>query len=780
MSKISKVGQFITMMMFKRLLVAVLSAIIVFIPLTQAFAFIVNNIRIEGLSYISRDTVLNYVPVKVGQEFNPSDASAVLRALYATGFFSDVNLGQQGNTLVIRVAERATIGAIHITGNKLIKTDKLMEALKSLGIALGNPYNSSSLTEIQKGLEEQYDSVGRYTAAVTTNVVPESRNRVSININIYEGKVAKVKQIHIIGNQAFSERRLLKNFSLTTWRLWSFLTHGDDYSKEKLDMDLGALQNFYLDRGYLRFKVDSYTAELTPDKKYVYITVHITEGPVYHVKGYSLGGDLLGKEPEVRKLITLKPGEVFSRQKIVAINRNIQHLYADQGYAFTQVNVQPQIDDQAHTVFLALTIKPGQRIYVRRINFSGNTATADYVLRREMRQMEGGLYSLSNIEESKRRLNNLGYLQNIKVQTVPIPGQPNQIDLNYQVSEMSSATAKVQAGYSDLYGLLYGASVNEDNLFGTGKHVGLSFDHSNYASIYNFNYSNPYYTESGISRSINLFVQHYTPGNVGITSYTYNASGGAVNYGFPVSEYSGISMGYGYQRINLNTGLAPPVEIQHFTAAHGGNFNQVNLTAAWQRTTYDRALLPTSGTKQSLGLELGVPVFNEGLDYYLLSYQAGWYYPLIKQFIFHLNGQIGYGNGYAKFNNGVAPPNSNLPFFKNYFAGGIDSVNGYQGNTLGPHDSNGNPIGGNVLTIASASLIIPNPISQNLRTALFFDAGNVYDNQFNGNQLRYSVGVSVQWWIPNIGPLELSFGEPLNQKSGDRLERFQFSVGTSF
>ncbi|MGB6976659.1 MAG: outer membrane protein assembly factor BamA [Gammaproteobacteria bacterium] len=767
------------MTMFKRLLVAVLSATLA-LPLTQALAFIVSNIRIEGLSYISRDTVLNYVPVKAGQEFNPSDASTVLQALYATGFFSDVNLGRQGNTLVIQVVERATIGAIHITGNKLIKTDKLMEALKSLGIALGNPYDSSSLTEIQKGLEQQYYSVGRYTATVTTNVVPETRNRVSVNINIYEGKVAKVKQIQIIGNRAFSEKRLLKNFNLSTWKLWSFITHGNDYAKEKLDSDLAALQSFYFDRGYLRFKVDSYTAALTPDKKYVYITVHIIEGPVYHVKGFALDGNLLGKDNQARALITLNQGEVFSRQKILAINRNIQHLYADQGYAFTQVIVQPQIDDQAHTVFLGFTVKPGQRIYVRRINFSGNTATADYVLRREMRQMENGVYSLSNIEESKRRLNNLGYLQNIKVQTVAVAGEPNQVDLDYQVSEMSSATAKIQAGYSDLYGLLYGASVNEDNLFGTGRHVGLSFDHSNYASIYNFNYSNPYYTDSGISRSINVFVQHYTPGNVGITSYSYNASGASVNYGWPVNEFSGINFGYGYQHINLNTGAFPPIQIQNFTNAHGKRFDQFNLATGWQRTTYDRALLPTSGTKQALGIELGVPILNDSLDYYLVSYQAGWYYPLIKQFIFHLDGQVAYGNGYAKFDNGTAPPNSNLPFFKNYFAGGIDSVNAYQGNTLGPKDSNGNPIGGSVLTIASASLIFPNPISQNLRTALFFDAGNVYDNQFNGNQLRYSVGVSAQWWIPSVGPLEFSFGEPLNPHSGDRLERFQFSVGTSF
>jgi outer membrane protein insertion porin family len=779
------------MTMFKRLLVIVLSATIA-LPFTQALAFIVNNIRIEGLSYISRDTVLNYVPVKTGQEFNPSDASSVLQTLYATGFFSDVNLGRQGNTLVIQVVERATIGAIHITGNKLIKTDKLMEALKSVGIALGNPYDSSNLAEIQKALEQQYYSVGRYTAKVTTNVIPEARNRVSVNINIFEGKVAKVKQVQIIGNNAFPEKRLLKNFSLTTWKLWSFITHGNDYSKDKLDSDLAALQNFYFDRGYLRFKVDSYTAALTPDKKYVYITVHITEGPVFYVKGFELGGDLLGQDAQVRKLITLKQGEIFSRQKILLINKRIQYFYGNQGYAFTDVIIDPQINDQDHTVFLKFIVKPGKRVYVRRINFSGNTATADYVLRREMRQMEGGLYSLSNITESKRRLDNLGYLQNIKVQTVPVTGQPDQVDLDYQVSEMSSASAKVQAGYSDLYGLLYGASVSEDNLFGTGKHVGVSFNHSSYASVYNFNYTNPYYTDSGISRSINVFWQKYTPGNVGITSYTFNALGANVSYGWPVSEYSGINLGYGYQHITLNTGSCnllqtqfnlsgcPPLEIHNFTSAHGTNFNQFNLTTGWQRTTYDRALLPTSGTKQSFGVDLGVPILSNSLDYYLLSYQAGGYLPLIKQFIFHVNGQVGYGNGYGKFDNGKAPPNSNLPFFKNYFAGGIDSVNGYQGNTLGPLDSHGNPLGGNVLAIGSASLIFPNAISQNLRTALFFDAGNVYDNQFVGSELRCSVGISAQWWIPNIGPLEFSFGEPLNPRSSDRLERFQFSVGTSF
>lgn len=746
------------------------------LPIIHVLAqgFVVRNIRIEGLQRISAGTVLSYLPIKMGETLEPHDTGNIVSALYRTGFFSNVSLGREGNTLIINVTERPIIGSIRITGNKKIQTKKLQEVLKTIGIQEGNVYDSSILEGLQNSLQQQYYSLGQYNAVVKTTAVPESRNRVAININVDEGKPALIKEIKIVGNHAFSQWRLVRQFKSTTWRPWTIFTHTDHYSQETLEGDLETLRSYYMDRGYLRFKVDSYQANLSTDKRSVHIIIYITEGSIYHMSGYTLSGNLLGQEAQLRSIIPLKSGEIFSRQKIISITDLITHFYGNQGYAFANVTPIPTIDDVNHQVFMNFRVDRGQRVYVRRITFTGNTKTRDIVMRREMRQEEGGLYNLWAIEEGKRRLQNLGYLQNVDVKPEPVLGQPDQVDLNYNVSEMSSATASLQVGYSDMYGFLYGGNLSENNWLGSGRQLSLGFENSQYSDNYSFTYADPYYTESGISRAISVFAQHVTPGNFSITTYTTNIYGGSVSYGMPISEFSGINFGYGYQNISVHTGGSASTQELDFTNDHGHVFDATNLMGGWERTTYDRVLLPTEGSKQQIIVESGVPIFSRNLDYVKLNYQAGWYHPIAHGFIFHLGGDAGYGFGYGPYSS------KELPFFKNFYAGGIDSVRGYVSNSLGPQDSRGRSFGGNVLTTATAGIILPNPWSDKFRPSVFVDAGQVFANQFAFRKVRYSTGIGVQFYIPMMGNVEFAIARALNPGRTDQPKTFDFSLGTSF
>lgn len=786
-----------------------------------ADSFVVKNIRVEGLQGISQSTVLNYLPVHTGQTFDTSQSGAVIRKLYDTGLFSDVSLSQDGNTLVVKVMERSVINTVTITGNKTVSKEKLDPILKNIGLVQGRVFDSSVLETLKHSLESEYENIGKYNATVTTTVTPLPRNRVNIKIEISEGRTLQVQGIRIIGNHAFSTRKILNSLPLAKPHIWSFITREDLYSQDKLHDTLKALTNFYMDRGYLKFRIDSIQSALTPDRNNVYIIISITEGPLYTIKGFKIVGNLVLPETKLQQLINIRSGSVYSQSQIDNIKKLITDAYGNMGYAFANVSVVPDVDENTKQVFLTFYIEPGNRVYVRRVNFSGNTKTEDIVLRRAMPQMEGSLSSTAEIAESERQLNLLGYMQNVHSQNVPVPGAPDQVDLNYNVTEAPSAQAMASVGYGT-DGLVLGAGINQSNFMGTGRSLGVNFNSSRYERIYSINYNNPYYTPDGIQRGFTLYAQRVTPGSLNITSYSTDMYGGTVNYNIPISAYGDfLLLGYGYQITNLSVGSNNPllpignagnnssarqlnnfvnsnptrsVQLSNFVFKNGTHFNQILLNTGWSHNGLDRAIFPTHGLYQDAGLQFSLPGGSaKSLDYYKTTYDMNFYQPIVPGYIFTGRLSLGYGAGFGETHG--------LPFIANYYAGGIGyngAVRGYTSNTLGPsttypypdwmvHESP-QPLGGNKLAAGSLGLIFPNPISQDrLRLTAFVDGGNVWSSQAvvrggaSGGPPRYSAGMAADWRVPILNVLlDLSLARGLNVQRGDQLTAFQFNIGTSF
>jgi outer membrane protein insertion porin family len=751
--------------------------------LSNAEAFVVNAIQIQGLQGVSRETVLNYLPVHVGDEFNSTDSSDAINSLYATGFFSDVSLAQQGNTLVVKVVERPIIANIQVTGNKIIPKDKIDEVLKNIGLVQGHVFDSSTLARLVHSLQSEYAAQGKYNARITPTVTPEPRNRVAIKIDISEGRSVVVKDIQVIGNTAFSNSTLVRQMSLTTPRPWSFFTHSDQFTQDKLDDSLEALRSYYLDRGYLRFKIDSVQATLTPDKNAVYIVIHVTEGPIYTIKGYQLAGNLIIPATKLQSYITIKPGSVFSKKEIQNTTDTITALLGNMGYLFATVNTSPDVDEKTRQVFLTFYVDPGTRTYIRRINFIGNTKTEDVVLRRELTQMEGGLASQGDIKESDRLLNLTGYLDSEHSNTVPVPGVPDQVDLNYNITESPSASATAGVGYGT-QGWVVNAGLNQTNFLGTGNSMGLNFSTSRYSTVYSLNYTNPYYTQDGVQRSISVYDQRTTPGNVNIADYTTDIWGGTVNYSIPFSSHGdNLQLGYGYQNLLLDIGSTPSTQLLNFVNSYGRHFNIGLLNGGWTRNGLDKAIFPTSGLYQNAGLQVAFPVSSDSVEYYKANYNVELYQPIVSQFIFTARGNLGYGAGLGDTHG--------LPFFANYYAGGIlpvmGTVRGFEENSLGPRDSDDNPLGGNELVAGSAAIIFPNPVGEDrLRTLAFVDGGNVYSSKaavFGGTgagPIRYTAGLAADFRVPVMNVLmQVDFAEPLNAQPGDERRIFDFNVGTN-
>lgn len=745
----------------------------------NAEMFVVKNIHVNGLQRISLGTVLSNLHdiVKKGDKIDTSETSNIIHALYETKFFSDVAVKRNNDDLIINVVERSVIGSMNISGNSKITKKHLIDALKNVGVAEGQPLDPAVLYAIKRAIINEYYNLGLYDSKVSIDVKPEVRNRSAVTIKIHEGPTAKIKSIKIVGNKAFKEKTILKEFSLSTTKLWSFFTHSDQYSQEKLDADLEKLRSYYMDRGYLHIKVDGTKVTITPDKKGIYIVISITEGSVYRLSGIDVDGDLIGKRSEILKLVTLKPGKIFSRKEIHEVQNKIQLFLGDRGYGMAEVGfAEPDFDEINKRVRIKFIVKPGHLVYIRHVDFTGNHKTNDDVLRREMRFQEGSLFSLSKINDSGRRLANLGYLQDIDHKISKVPDSNNQVDVVYEVKETSAITANIQGGYSDRDGFIYGAGLSDTNFLGAGKTASISFNNTKATQSYGIGYRDPYFTADKIGFSINAYIQKANPNKIKseLSGYRNSTYGGLFSFDMPLSDNTQVALGFGIEHITIHRGNNTNNEIDDFLNANGTSFNQFKVVSSWSYSYFDRAIFPTDGFGHSIAGELYGPLNRHSLEFYKLEYNANWYRPLFMGFIFHARGDLGYGDGFGR--------TKKLFFMKNFYAGGIGSVRGFEADTLSDLQKDADKVmGGNVLTLASASIIIPNPMKDMIRPSVFVDVGNVYENRFKFENLRASYGVQLEWMTPLNVPLIFSLGWPIPgcKKSWDHTTPFQFSLGLS-
>ncbi|MBA4141641.1 MAG: outer membrane protein assembly factor BamA [Nitrosospira sp.] len=755
-----------------------LVALVSFICASVASArepFVVKDIRVDGIQRTEAGTVFSYLPVKVGDTLDDEKAAAAIKALYATGFFKDVRLEAEDGVLVVVVEERPAIAQIDIIGAKEFEKDKLKEGLKQAGLAESRIFDRSMLERAEQELKQQYISRGKYAVKITTTTTPMERNRVGINFTVDEGKTAKIRKINIVGNKAFKEKELLSQFVLRTPGLLTWFTKEDQYSKQKLAADLESLRSYYLNRGYLEFSIESTQVSITPDMQDIYITVNISEGDKYTVSEIKLAGELLVPEEELRKLIKIVPGDVFARERLTESVTLITDRLGDDGYAFANVNASPQLDKEKRQVAFTFFIDPGRRVYVRRINITGNTRTRDEVIRREMRQFEGGWYSTSKINRSRLRVDRLNFFNAVDVQTPAVPGTTDQIDVNVEVKERPTGAIMFGAGYSNMEGLILSGSVAQDNIFGTGKFVNLMVNTGSVNKTYSLSYTDPYFTRDGVTAGFDIYKRVLnTRTLVSVNSFNTDTTGAGLRMGIPLNENDSIQTGLGLENTKIDLGANSPQRNIDFVEKFGRSTVNIPLTLSWRRDGRDSAIWTTSGTTQRVFTEAGLP--GGDLTYYKVSYDLRWYYPLSNTFTLMLNGEAGYGDGYA---------GKDLPFFKNFFAGGNTSVRGYNISSLGPRDNNNRTLGGNKRLVGNVELLFPMPGMRNdrsVRLSTFLDGGSVWGAggvRPEQEGFRYSAGVAVTWVSP-MGPLKISVAQPLNDKPGDNLQRFQFQFGQQF
>ena len=752
--------------------------------------FSVQDIRIEGLQRVSAGTVFGSLPINIGDQVDESILRASTRALFRTGYFADVLLSRENNILVITLAERPSVNEIILEGNKAIETDQLLGALRDNGLAEGQIFRQIILEGMSQELERQYVAQGRYGAIVKTEVSDLPRNRVSIKIDIDEGDVAKIRHINLVGNSEFLDTELLDQFEQKKTGLLSWITSDDKYSREKLSSDLETLESFYLDRGYLEFEILNTQISVSPDKESVFITININEGDVFSVGEIKLAGELIISEEQIRNLILLQREKIFSQILMTTSSEYITQRLGNEGYTFAEVQGYPQLDSDNNKTDVTFLIDPKKRAYVRRIEFRGNTKTADSVLRREMRQMEGGSANNALIDLSKVRLERVGFFKEVNVDTVPVTGTDDQVDVVYTVEEQPSGSVGANLGYSQGYGLMLGANLTENNFLGTGKQVGIGVNKSTYQSSLNFSYTEPYFTADGVSAGYSIFARETDYSRLRLQPFSQNTRGANLNWSYPISEIQRIGFGIGYEYLELNLGdYVSSQIIEDFVSANGNWFKSVNFNLNWVKSTLNRGIFATRGTSQRVGLDLSMP--GSGLEYYKVTYKGSHLRGLGKQLSLRLRADLGYGESYGD--------TTQMPFFKNFYSGGLGSIRGYKKYTLGPRNSPqggfysySRPTGGNVQIVLGAEVIFPLPFvkdQRSVQSSLFFDAGNIFNtkcgnseiNCFNPKEgeLRYSVGVGATW-LSGFGPITFSIAKPLNSQPGDETEVFQFSLGNQF
>ena len=739
--------------------------------------FIIEDIRVEGLDRITPGTVFNYLPMQVGDKFDDSRSAEAVRALFRTGFFDDVRLERDGDVLVFRFKERPAIGSISFTGNEDIETDDLIENLRQIGFAEGRVFVQSQLDQVEQELRRQYFSMGKYAMRIETTVSELSNNRIGIAIDISEGVAAKIKNINVVGNTVFEEEDLLKQFKLSTPTMLSFFTKNDQYSKQKLSGDLETLRSYYLDEGYLSFNIDSTQVSITPDKKDIYITINISEGEQYTVTEVKLGGDLILAETALFELVQIEAGELFSRKKVTESSKSLTERLGQEGYSFANVNSIPDIDHEAKTVSLTFFVDPGKRIYVQRINFTGNTKTRDEVLRREMRQQERAWISTTQVERGRIRLQQTGFFTDVNVETPSVPGTTDQVDVNYTVEEAPGGRLTAGLGFSPAQGLIFNVGIAQDNFLGSGKRISFDFNNSDVNTRYSIGYLDPYFTIDGVSLGGDVFFREIDAFDANLSSYSTKEYGTGVSFGLPISETNRINTGINYTRTELELQPNSAQVLQDFVNENGTEYDLLKLTAGFSYNSLNKAILPDAGSNHRISGILTTPFIGDSLTYYKFNYQVTWYKDLFRDFILNLSGNIGYGDGYGD--------TEDLPFFENFFSGGPRTVRGFEENTLGPRDQNNFPLGGDRRITGRAELIVPVPFlaeyKNSVRITGFMDAGNVFgpDEDLELSEIRYSTGVGVLYVSP-FGVVQASFAVPLNDKPTDEVQNFQFTFGQQF
>ena len=760
--------------------------LLVGIPLKSLQAtepFVVKDIRVEGLQRVEPGTVFSYLPVQVGERFTSEKAADSIKALYATGFFRDVQIQAQGDVLIVIVEERPTISRIEFTGMKEFDSEVVRKSLRTVGVADARFYDKALIDKAEQELKRQYVSRGLFAAEVVTTVTPGARNQVAIFFNIDEGPSAKIKEINFIGNKAFSESTLRGEMQLQTGGWLSWYSKDNLYSKQKLTADLETIRSYYLNRGYLEFVIESTQVSITPDKKDIYLTISIREGNKFTVKNISLAGELLGKEKEFQSLLTIKPGETFSSAKLAEGTKAIAEKLGSYGYAFAVINPQPDIRRDLNEVDITLVVNVGRRVYVRKVEITGNAKTRDLVIRREMRQFESSWFDSEKIRLSKERVNRTGYVKDSEITTADVPGSPDQVDINVKVEEKPTGAISIGAGFSSTEKLIFTAGINQENALGTGTSIGLNFALGKINQSLALSQYDPYFTEDGISRYTDLFYRSTKPlFYVGDAAYQIISVGTNLKFGVPYTEVDRIFFGSGYELFDINVTQNTPQPYQNYASAWGvatppgGRVQTYSIpaTVGWARDGRDSALIPSKGSLQRLSAEVGTPLGN--LTFYQLNAQYQHYYSFSKGNILSFNGEVGYGEAY-----GSKP----YPITKNYYVGGIGSVRGYAPGSLGPQYLNpfvgrSLPTGGQSKIVTNVEYTFPVPgsgVDKTLRLFGFVDGGNAF--QDINLVLRYSYGVGLSWISP-LGPLKFSYGMPIKSQPNDNIQRLQFQVGTAF
>jgi outer membrane protein insertion porin family len=797
----------------KRLLLpAVLSALM--IAEVHAESFTISDIRVNGLQRVSAGSVFGALPLNVGEQVDDRQLVDATRSLFRTGFFQDIQLGRDGDVLVVTVVERPSISGIEIEGNKAISTEDLLKGLNQSGLAEGEIFQRATLEGVRNELQRQYVAQGRYSAEIEAEVIPQPRNRVALKITINEGTVAAISHINVVGNTVFTDEELSDLFELKTTNWLSFFRNDDKYAREKLSGDLERLRSYYLDRGYINMDISSTQVSITPDKKHVYITVNVEEGEKYSVREVRLSGDLKVPEEDVRALLLVQEGQVFSRKIMTTTSELITRRLGNEGYTFANVNGVPEAHDEDNTVSITFFVDPGKRAYVNRINFRGNTTSEDEVLRREMRQMEGGWASTYLIDQSKTRLERLGFFKEVNVETPQVPGTDDQIDVNYSVEEQPSGSITASVGFAQNAGLILGGSISQNNFLGTGNRVSIGLTRSEYQTRYSFGFVDPYWTVDGVSLGWNAFYRttDYDELNTNISSYAVDSLGGGLSIGYPISETSRLTYGLSVQQDEISTGRYTVDEIFDFLENEGDKYLNFKGSIGWSESTLNRGVLANRGHSQSLVLETTLP--GSDLSFYKLDYRGQIFAPISDNYTLRFHTQLGYGDSYGS--------TAELPFYEHYYAGGFNSVRGFEDSSLGPRstpsavrDANGNlifnqvdskgrvtdpdqdplPFGGNVLVQGGVEMLFPLPFvkdQRSLRTALFWDVGNVFDTNCSSSQKRLSdscdidfsnlassVGVGLTW-ITALGPLSFSLAMPIKKPDDADTQVFQFSLGQTF